>query len=50
MSRWPVIRHVRYAYLSWRFRGWWQNIGRHLGAVPNESDIKYLENVWKGKA
>jgi hypothetical protein len=49
MKRWPIIRHVRYFYLSWCFWRWWRNFGGLLGAVPNERDLNYLESVWKGK-
>lgn len=48
MKRLPIIRHIRYYILAWRFWRWWDNVGCHLGVVPNEQDLVYLERVWKG--
>lgn len=50
MKRLPIIRHIRYWCLSIRFAIWWENLGRHLGAVPNQADFDYLDDVWAGKA
>ncbi len=50
MKRWPIIRHVRWFYLNWRFVCWWNGLGRHLGAVPNDADLEYLDRVWEGEA
>lgn len=50
MKRLPVIRHIRYLYLRWRFTQWWIAVGQHLGAYPNERDLDYLEDVWNGRA
>lgn len=50
MKRLPIIRHARWAILCVRFNLWWERIGRHLGAVPNESDVRFLEDVWSGRA
>jgi len=50
MKCWPVIRHIRWFYLAWRFDRYWQNLGRHIGAVPNPSDLAFLDKVWKGLA
>lgn len=44
------IRHVRYFFLAWEFERWWDRLGRHLGAVPNQSDLEFLEKVWRGEA
>jgi hypothetical protein len=50
IERLPLIRHARYYWLSFQFWRWWGALGRHLGAVPNEQDLKYLRDVWNGKA
>lgn len=50
LGRLPGVRHVRYFYLRARFNAWWHSVGRHLGAVPNESDIEYLDRVWRGES
>lgn len=44
------VRHIRHAYLSAMFWRWWYNMGKYLGAFPNESDLEYLEDVKRGKA
>jgi hypothetical protein len=49
-SRWPVIRHIRFAILKWRWLTWWETVGCYLGAVPNPADIDHLDAVWKGDA
>ena len=44
------IRHVRYYWLSWKAFSFAQDmaqIGLGLG-IPNESDIRYLDAVWRG--
>lgn len=46
----PIIRHVRWFYLSWSFGHWWDKVGRHLGCFPNEADMKFLDDVWEGKS
>lgn len=48
--RWPVIRHVRFAWNVLKFQIWWTFIGRHLVAWPNESDLDYLRDIWEGRA
>jgi len=50
VKRWPIIRHIRWLYLQARFLHWWNTVGRHFGAVMNESDLDYLEKVWRGDA
>lgn len=50
MKRWPIVRHVRYLWLSWCFWRWWKHIGSHIAAVPNQSDFEYLADVWNGRA
>lgn len=52
MKKLPIIRHVRWLYLSWRVHRWaasWASLGIGLG-VPNESDLRHLERIWKGEA
>ena len=49
MKRWPIIRHIRFFYLRWRFNVWWAAYGQYLGAAPNESDLEHLQKVWEGR-
>jgi hypothetical protein len=49
-KQWVIIRHIRWLYWSWSFGQWWDRVGRHLGAFPNEADMKFLDDVWKGKS
>jgi hypothetical protein len=48
--RWPIIRHVRYFYLSVRFNIWWNTQASLLFVCPNQSDLDYLQAVWDGEA
>lgn len=50
MKRWPIIRHVRYFIIAYHFNRWWFEFGRHHWLVPNESDLKYLDDVWNDHA
>jgi hypothetical protein len=43
------IRHIRYWLAVRRFNLWWAHYGHRLGAVPNPSDLQYLEDIWSGK-
>ena len=50
MKRLFGIRHIRYFYLHYRALRWarkWGDMGLGLG-YPNESDLKYLDAVWRG--
>lgn len=53
---WPTmlkawgIRHIRYAWHSFRFSVWWDTQGRYLGAFPNQSDMDHLQAIRDGKA
>lgn len=49
MKKLPLIRHIRYLWFSFRFWTWWDMVGKYMGAVPNESDLKFLHDVWYGK-
>jgi hypothetical protein len=52
MKRWPIIRHVRWFCLSYRVHRWaaqWGAMGIGLGH-PNESDLKTLNDIWRGEA
>ena len=51
MKRLPVIRHIRYFWGMWRVRTWaalWADVGVGLG-VPNESDQRALDAIWRGE-
>jgi hypothetical protein len=54
-ASWPFrqwgIRHFRYLYCRWRVRMWaahWGGVGIGLG-VPNDSDMKVLDAIWRGE-
>lgn len=51
MKRWPVIRHIRWLYLSWCVQRWTQRWAELVGCfpIPNENDLRYLDAVWKGE-
>jgi hypothetical protein len=52
MKRWWGVRHIRYYWLSWRAYSWaqdWAQMGIGLG-VPNESDMRTLDAIWRGEA
>jgi hypothetical protein len=49
MLRWPIIRHIRWFVLMWRFQRWmsvWAKLGY---PIPQRSDLEYLDRVWKGE-
>ena len=51
MKRWPIIRHIRWLYGSWavqRYARKWARAGIGLG-VPNESDLRVLDAIWRGE-
>lgn len=50
MKRWPVVRHIRFLYLRWRFESWWLRCGRYYWLAPNVNDEEYLDAVWRGEA
>lgn len=50
MKRWPIIRHVRWAWLTLRFSWWWSGIAPIFPGGPNPADIAYLKAVWRGEA
>ena len=45
----PIIRHIRWLYLSLSFGHWWDKVGRYLGCFPNQADLDYLQRVWEGE-
>jgi hypothetical protein len=50
MSRWPIIRHIRYAWLKWRVLRWydeWARMGLHAGNM--KFDFDQLDRVWRGE-
>lgn len=51
MKRWPIIRHVRYFVNVWRFNRACDQWARMTGfCIPQQSDLDYLEAIWKGEA
>ena len=44
------IRHVRYWLALAEFKVWWLDVGHVLGAVPNQADLEYLDDIWSGRA
>jgi len=52
MTRWWGLRHLRYWWLRRRVYRWaalWGEYGLGLG-YPNPADLRYLEDVWRGRA
>lgn len=52
MSRWPIIRHIRWVFHSYLVRRWarhWAEVGIGLG-VPNDADLAHLGKIRKGEA
>lgn len=52
MKRLPLIRHVRFWWHSYRVHRWaymWGQAGIGLG-WPNQSDLRWLQDIWEGKA
>jgi hypothetical protein len=51
MKQLPIIRHVRWFWLSWRvhrFAAMCGEIGLGMG-YANPSDIQYLDAIWRGE-
>lgn len=51
MKRLPIIRHVRYFWYSFWLSCWvayYQRVG--LGFFAQPSDLKFIQDVWEGKA
>lgn len=52
MKKLPIIRHIRYFWLSWRVHQWaraWGQAGIGLGE-PHPSDLEHLDAIWRGEA
>lgn len=50
MKTWPVIRHLRYIWLAWRLSRYMDTCRQlGLGITPNPNDLRYLEDVLRGK-
>jgi len=50
VKRWPIIRHIRWLVYALQFDRWWESVGRHHWLAPNQADLRYLRDVWQGKA
>lgn len=50
MSRWPVIRHIRYLLAVWRFHRAWHGYARGRISVPQMYNLTHLERIWEGTA
>lgn len=51
MKRLWGIRHIRCLWLGWRVHRWarmWGECGIGPG-VPNESDLRVLDAIWRGE-
>lgn len=46
VKRWLGIRHLRYLWHSWCFYRWW----RYAKCQSTDADLKYLDDVWEGRA
>ncbi len=52
MKKWWGIRHLRWAFLShqvWEHAHRCYLYGLGLG-IPHEADLRYLDEIWKGRA
>ena len=51
MSRWPIIRHVRWLYGVWCVRRHYA-MWAQLGMLPSNADRDYavLDAIWRGDA
>ena len=52
LKRLPVIRHIRYFWFIWRVHvhaARWASVGIGLG-IPNQSDVDWLDRIWKGQS
>lgn len=49
-KRLPIVRHYRYFMAAAEYSKWWENVGRHLGIVPNQADIDHIDAIWRGEA
>ena len=51
MSRWPIIRHIRYYYLLYQVNRHYE-MWRSLGALPVNAHHDYaaLDRIWRGEA
>ena len=49
MKRWPLVRHIRYYWLLYRYNRWWVQVGQWYWLSMNPSDEAYLADVWKGE-
>jgi hypothetical protein len=50
MKRWPLIRHLRWWYLTWQCNRRWRTCAREDWRRPNTTDDALLDAVWKGEA
>jgi len=50
MSRWPLIRHIRYYFYLWKVNKHYDS-WRKLGSFPvhRELDDEVLLKIWKGE-
>ena len=49
MKQFWGVRHLRYAWHSFWFWRWWYIFGQHFWVAPNESDLNYLDRIWRGE-
>ena len=51
MKRLPIIRHIRWLYLSWRVEQHYRNWAM-LGMLPinRHLDDAHLDRIWRGEA
>lgn len=59
MKKLPIIRHIRYFYLSYQLNKFLDYCEKHdmvilklrkIGFFPQQSDLDFLQRVWEGKA
>lgn len=52
MTRWPIIRHLRWALAAWRLRAHVRRMyraGLGLGR-PTPHDLRIIDAIWRGDA
>ena len=50
MKRWPIVRHVRYWWLSRRLGRFFTRYDRHSYLLVSVDDMLFLDRVWRGEA
>jgi len=49
VKRWPLVRHLRFWWLRWRFQAWWWQCRSLWWLAPHGTAEAYLGAVWRGE-